>query len=390
MGQIMADMGADVVKVERPDSGDDTRSWGPPFIDGADGNAASSAYFEACNHGKRSVTADLSTPDGQALVHRLAGHADVLIENFMVGSLSRFKLDAESLTKRYPRLIYCSITGFGQTGPYADRPGYDFIIQAMSGLMMMNGTSIVEPRRVPVPVSDLFTGLYGVIGVLAALKRRAETNQGCTLDLSLLDTQIGAIGQYAINYLLTDQAPSVIGNAHSTIAPQDVFLTSDRPVAIIAGNDNQFRRLANALNLSHLASDPRFSSNSARVENRTALTSILSDALRPLTAEDAMQRLSQARVPASIVNSLHDALRDSHVMQRGLRVDVPSPESRDGNIPLIRMPILFDGKPSLPTKSAPALGEDSLAVETDPQWGGITKTGSLDARRSAAPSDESE
>ena len=277
-GQILADLGADVVKVERPGSGDDTRGWGPPFIDAADGGDLSAAYFHSCNRGKRSVTADFEMEEGRAIVRRLAGHADVLIENFRVGSLKRHGLDYAGLRVENPRLVYCSISGFGQTGPYAPRAGYDFIIQGMGGIMDLTGPPEGEPQKIGVAFADIFTGVYSTVAILAALRRRDETGEGAHIDMALLDTQVGVLANQAMNYLASGRAPKRMGNAHPNIVPYQVFPVSDGHVIVAVGNDAQFVRFAEILDVPELATDDRFTSNAARVKNRDALVPLLSNA----------------------------------------------------------------------------------------------------------------
>src|SRR5919107_6140911 len=261
VGQLLADLGADVVKVERPGAGDDTRGWGPPFIEGAEGEDLSAAYFHSCNRGKRSIAADFETPEGQELVRRLASQADVVIENFKVGGLKKYGLDYESLKQVNPRLIYCSITGFGQTGPYAPRAGYDFIIQAMGGIMDLTGEPGGEPQKPGVAFADIFTGIYAVIGILAALRQREATGEGCHLDMALLDTQTSVLANQAMNYLAAGHLPRRMGNAHPNIVPYGVFPVADGHVIVAGGNNGQFAKFTRVLGEPALARDPRFATN---------------------------------------------------------------------------------------------------------------------------------
>ena len=264
-GQTLADLGADVVKIESPE-GDDTRAWGPPFVPAEDGGDLSAAYFHACNRGKRSVLADFTTAEGRALVTRLAGAADIVIENFKVGGLAKYGLDYTTLSAHHPRLIYASITGFGQDGPYATRAGYDFLVQGMGGAMSITGDPSGEPTKTGYAVADLFSGLYATIGVLAALRRRDETGQGGWVDCSLLDSQVGVLGNQALNYLVSGVAPARLGNAHPNVVPYEVFPVSDGHIIIAVGNDGQFRRLCAALDIAAIGEDARFASNASRVD----------------------------------------------------------------------------------------------------------------------------
>ena len=275
IGQVLADLGADVIKIERPGTGDDTRTWGPPFVAGADGGHLSAAYFHAANRGKRSITADFETPEGRDSILRLARHADVLIENFKVGGLKRHGLDYPSLKVDNPALVYCSVTGFGQDGPYAGRAGYDFMIQAMGGIMDLTGAPDGEPQKVGVAFADIFTGVYGVVGILAALRRRDTTGLGGHVDMALLDTQVSVLANQAMNYLVSGHPPRRMGNAHPNIVPYQIFPVSDGHVIVAVGNDGQFARFVRVLGCDDLADDPRFTTNPLRVANRATLVPLL-------------------------------------------------------------------------------------------------------------------
>lgn len=279
IGQTLADLGADVIKVESPD-GDDTRTWGPPFVAGEDGEKLDAAYFHACNRGKRSVVLDFTTEEGQEAVRRLAAQSDVLLENFKVGGLTKYGLDYESLKKINPRLIYCSVTGFGQDGPYAHRAGYDYIVQGMSGIMDLTGEPDREPQKIGVAFADIFTGLYGVIAVQAALAQRERTGEGQQIDMALLDCMTGVLANQALNFLVSGRAPRRLGNAHPNIAPYQVFPTSDGHLIVAVGNDRQFVKFCTLLGRSDLATDERYLTNVLRVQNRDTLTPELSSTLR--------------------------------------------------------------------------------------------------------------
>ncbi|MCK5744895.1 MAG: CoA transferase, partial [Oricola sp.] len=307
IGQTLADLGADVIKVESP-QGDDTRQWGPPFIE-RDGEK-SAAYFHACNRGKRSVIADFRNADDLDMVRGLAAEADVVIENFKVGGLAKFGLDYASLSVTNPGLVYCSVTGFGQDGPYASRAGYDFLIQGMSGIMDLTGDPAGEPQKIGVAFADIFTGLYGVIAVQAALAERDRTGEGRHVDMALLDSMTGVLANQAMNYLASGVAPHRLGNAHPNIAPYQTFETADGWLIVAVGNDGQFARLCRVLGLDGFAADPRFTTNAARVEHRDALTALLSDRAREWIRDDLLAALEKAVVPAGPINTVEDVLAD--------------------------------------------------------------------------------
>ncbi|HEV2559482.1 MAG TPA: CaiB/BaiF CoA-transferase family protein [Microvirga sp.] len=368
-GQALADLGADVVKVERPGAGDDTRGWGPPFVEGAKGDHLSAAYFHACNRGKRSVAVDFETPEGQAIVRRLAAEADVLIENFKVGGLAKYGLDYESLKAVNPRLVYCSITGFGQTGPYAPRAGYDFIIQGMGGIMDLTGEAEAEPQKPGVAFADIFTGIYSTIGILAALRQRDATGVGAHLDMALLDTQVSVLANQAMNYLASGRAPKRMGNAHPNIVPYQVFPVSDGHVIVAVGNDGQFAKFARVLGQPELAADERFRTNQDRVRNRAVLVPLLSEILMTRGRDELLAALAPEGVPAGPINSVADVFADPQVIARGMRLDLPSPAAKDGAVPTVRSPILMNGEPLVSDRPAPRLGEHTDAVLNDPLWG---------------------
>jgi crotonobetainyl-CoA:carnitine CoA-transferase CaiB-like acyl-CoA transferase len=369
-GQVLADLGADVVKVERHGVGDDTRGWGPPFIPAAEGGHLSAAYFHACNRGKRSVAADFETAEGQALVRRLARHADVLIENFKVGGLKKYGLDYGSLRPENPRLVYCSITGFGQDGPAAHRAGYDFMIQGMGGLMDLTGAPDGEPQKVGVAYADIFTGLYAAIAIQAALWRRDATGEGAYIDMALLDTQVGVLANQAMNFLASGVSPRRLGNAHPNIVPYQVFPVAEGHVIVAVGNDGQFARFAEVLGVPELATDSRFRTNADRVANRDALAPLLTARTRRMPRQALLSALEARGVPAGPINSVAEVFAEPQVRFRGMRVDLPEPAAEGGSVPGVRTPIVIDGAPAVASHPSPALGIHTEEVLADPAWGG--------------------
>ena len=345
-GQALADLGADVVKVESP-SGDDTRHWGPPWIEREGDRSA--AYFYAANRGKTSVVVDFSTPEGQAQVRALVAGADIVIENFKVGGLAKYGLDYASLHALNPALIYCSITGFGQTGPYAHQPGYDFIIQGMAGLMSITGEAEGQPQKVGVAVVDIFTGVYASTAILAALHQRGATGQGQQIDLSLLDVATSTMANQAMNYLATGVAPERMGNAHPNLAPYAVFDCADGWIIIATGNDGQYQRLCQVLGQPELAGAP-FLTNADRIAGRTAMTTALTAATRRRAKADLLAACEAAGVPAGPINDLAEVFADPQVVHRGLRLDL------DG-VPGLRSPFTFSGADLALDRAAPTLGQ---------------------------------
>lgn len=368
VGQLLADLGADVVKVERPGPGDDTRGWGPPFIEGADGGDLSAAYFHSCNRGKRSIAVDFETPEGQDLVRRLAAHADVVIENFKVGGLKKYGLDYESLKAVNPRLVYCSITGFGQNGPYATRAGYDFMIQGMGGIMDLTGDPEGEPQKIGVAYVDIFTGVYSVVGVLAALRRRDQTGEGAHLDMALLDVQTSVLANQAMNFLASGKSPRRMGNAHPNIVPYQVFPVSDGHVIVAVGNDGQFARFVSVLGRPDLAQDERFRTNAGRVRHRPELVPMLTELTLTMTREALLSALEAQGVPAGPINTVADVFDDPQIVARGMRIALPSGAAKGGAIPSVRSPIVLDGEPMVAGRPSPRLGEHTDEVLSDPSW----------------------
>jgi len=364
-GQVLAGLGADVIKIERPRTGDDTRAWGPPFLWDAQGReSADAAYYLCANRNKKSVTVDFTTPEGQSIVRRLAGEVDVVLENFKVGGLKAYGLDYASLRQVNPRLIYCSITGFGQTGPYASRPGYDFLIQAMGGLMSITGRKDGEPGAGPqkagVAVTDILTGLYATIGVLAALAHRERTGEGQHIDVSLMDVQVACLANQAMNYLVSGSVPPRLGNAHPNIVPYQDFPTGDGFMIIAVGNDPQFARLCAALGRPELADDPRFASNKQRVANRSSLIDKLCAVTVTRTTAAWVTILEAAGVPCGPINSIDAVFADRQVRARGMRIDLPHP--RAGSVPLVANPLRMSQTPVTYRTAPPLLGAQTREV----------------------------
>ena len=361
-GQILADLGADVVKVERKGTGDDTRGWGPPFVEAADGNHLGAAYFHATNRGKRSIELDFESEDGRRIVKKLAARSDVLIENFKVGGLAKFGLDYASLSKDNPRLIYCSVTGFGQTGPYASRAGYDLMAQGMGGIMDLTGTPDGEPQRAGVPVADIFTGIYSVVGILAALMERGRTGRGCQVDTALVDSQVGVLANQALNYLVSGKVPARIGNAHPNIVPYQVFPVADGHIIIATGNDTQFAKLCGVLGEPDISGEPNYRANSDRLQHREELIARLSALTRRWPGANLLAKLESVQVPAGPINPLDQVFADPQVVHRGMRIDLPSKAAKAGTIPGVRTPIIIGGKPMAAERPSPRLGEDTAEI----------------------------
>ncbi|NMN56928.1 crotonobetainyl-CoA:carnitine CoA-transferase CaiB-like acyl-CoA transferase [Xanthobacter sp. SG618] len=359
-GQLLADLGAEVIKVERPGGGDDTRTWGPPFLKGADGADLGAAYFHSTNRGKRSVAVDFETEEGQKIIRDLARQSDVLIENFKVGGLKKYGLDYESLRKENPRLVYCSVTGFGQDGPYAPRAGYDFLVQGIGGIMDLTGAPDGEPQKVGVAFADIFTGLYATVGILAALRRRDETGTGGHVDMALLDTQVGVLANQAMNYLTSGKAPKRMGNAHPNIVPYQVFPCADGYFIAAIGNDGQFARFCAVLGAPELAQAADYATNPARVANRAVLVPKLTALTMAFARDDLLAALEAKGVPAGPINTVSQVFEDPQVKARGLRVDLA--EAGGGTIPAVASPIVLDGERQVAKSASPRLGADTEAV----------------------------
>ena len=372
--QMLGDLGADVVKVERPEGGDDTRAWGPPWLQDAQGrDTRESAYFLCANRNKRSITIDLAHPQGQALVRQLALQADVVLENFKVGALARHGLDAATLCAANPRLIYCSITGFGQTGPYAERAGYDFLIQGLGGLMSVTGRADAEagagPQKVGVALTDIMTGLHATIAVLAALAHRERTGQGQHIDLALLDVQVAALANQASNYLVGGVVPRRMGNAHPNIVPYQDFPTADGDMILAIGNDTQFAKFCVAAGHAEWSQDERFSTNPQRVAHRATLIPLLRQATVMRSTHEWIVRLEQAGVPCGPINRVDQVFDDPQVRARGLRVDLP--HALAGHVPLVANPLRLSASPVDYRLPPPRLGEHTSEVLS--QWLALTE-----------------
>ena len=364
-GQLLADLGADVIKVESPDGGDDTRKWGPPFVTGQDGENLSAAYYHSCNRGKRSIAIDFSTPEGAETVRKLVASAHVMIENFKLGGLQKYGLDYDSLKTLNPKLVYCSITGFGQTGPYAPRAGYDFIIQGMAGMMSITGEAGREPQKAGVAISDIFTGLYSVIAIQAALRHAEATGQGQHIDMALFDTQISVLGNQNLNYLVSGKAPVQMGNAHMNIAPYEVLPVKDGHIILAVGNNSQFRKFCAVVGLDALATQAEFATNPARVTNRAALRAAVIAALADIMRDDLLRKLEAQGVPASPINSIADSFADPQTIARGMRLDL---DDGQGNaLPSVRAPMLMSATPLAYQRPSPRLGEhtDEILAELE-------------------------
>jgi len=371
--QTLADLGAEVIKVERPPAadhpgGDDTRGWGPPFLkDRAGRDTAEAAYYLGANRNKRSVTIDLSQAEGQALVQRLADGCDVLVENFKVGDMARYGLDADTLRRRCPRLIYCSITGYGQTGPYRERAGYDYAIQGLGGLMSVTGERDDRPgggpQKVGVAVADLFTGMYAAVAILAALRYRDATGVGQVIDMALLDTQVAMLANLGANYLVTKQPPGRAGNAHQNIVPYQVFEVADGHLILAVGNDQQFERFCAVAGCPDLVHDERFARNAARVRHRESLVPLLAERLRQRTRADWLAALEAAKVPCGPINDLAEVFADPQVRARGMTVTMPHPHS--DALELVASPMKLSATPVQLRRPPPLLGQHTDVVRAE-------------------------
>ena len=366
--QVLADLGADVIKIERPGSGDDTRGWGPPFLRDAAGNeTAESAYFLCANRNKRSLTVDISTDDGQAIIRRLAMQSDVLVENFKVGDMARYGLDAATLRAANPRLVYCSITGFGQDGPYAQRAGYDFAVQGLGGLMGVTGAAQGEPQKVGVAVADLFTGLYATVAILAALRHRDATGEGQVIDMALLDAQVAMLANLGSHYLVGGEVPPRQGNAHANIVPYQVFVVADGHIIVAVGNDRQFARLCDLLDEPALADDPRFTTNAQRVRHRHMLVPMLQACFLQRDRHAWLSLLEAAGIPCGPVNDLADVFADPQVQMRGMVVEATHPLA--GAVPLVGSPIKLSVTAVQPPRAPPMLGQHTDSVLHEAGYG---------------------
>lgn len=361
--QMLADLGATVIKIEKPGAGDDTRGWGPPWAKDADGkDTKESAYFLCANRGKQSVTVDITTPEGQAHVQQLARECDVLVENYKVGGLAKYGLDYANIRKLNPRLVYCSITGFGQTGPYKDRAGYDFMIQGLGGLMSITGEKDGEPgggpQKVGVAVVDLFTGMYSSVAILAALRHRDATGEGQHIDMALLDCSVAMLANVASNYLVSGKVPQRMGNAHPNIVPYQAFRCRDGFLILAVGNDEQFARFCAEAGLQDVAADPRFVRNQGRVQHRDALVPIIEEVFLTRDRDDWLAAFERLGIPAGPINTIDQVFADPQVIARGLRIDLPHPTA--GTVPGAVNPIRFSATPLVPERAPPVLGQDGV------------------------------
>lgn len=361
--QQLADMGAEVIKIEKPNEGDDTRRWGPPWL----ANSTEAAYYLSANRGKQSVTIDMAQVEGQALLHKLVKHCDVVLENFKVGGLKKYQLDYASLQTIKPDLIYCSITGFGQNGPYAQRAGYDFMIQGMGGLMSLTGQPDSElgggPVKVGVAFADIFTGMYAANAILAALFQRQQSGIGTYIDLALLDVQVGVLANQALNYLTSGQVPERLGNAHPNIVPYQAFETADGYLILAVGNDGQYQRFCTVAACPELAQDERFLTNAQRVEHRQTLVPLLIPVLKQRTTDQWLAALEAVGVPCGPINTLDRVFADPQVQHRQLQIQLPHPEA--GSVNLVGNPIRFDNQALNAETAPPLLGQHTQAVLTE-------------------------
>ena len=358
--QTLADLGAEVIKIEKPGEGDDTRGWGPPFLKNADGSTGDAAYFASANRGKHSVCIDMAKPEGQSLIKALAAKSDILIENFKVGGLAKYGLDYASLKASHPRLIYCSITGFGQNGPYANRAGYDFMIQGMSGLMSITGEPDGQPMKVGVAFADVFTGLYSVIGILGALHHRNQTGQGQFIDMALLDSQVSVLANQGLNYLVGGKIPQRLGNAHPNIVPYQTFETADGHIIVAVGNDRQFAEYCRIIDVEV---DAKFATNRGRVEGRAELIPLLTLPMKKQTTAHWVAAFESAAVPCGPINTIDQVFADPQVLARGLQIG----QTRvDGvQVPGIANPIVMSETPIEYDRAAPRLGDSTVLVLAD-------------------------
>ena len=385
--QTLADLGAEVIKIERPGSGDDTRGWGPPFIDEQDGAPGDAAYFLSANRGKRSVTIDMSMPEGQSLIRQLVAKCDIVIENFKVGGLKKYGLDYDSLKADNPDIIYCSITGFGQTGPYAARAGYDFMIQGMGGIMSItgqpDGTPGAEPMKSGMAFADIFTGLYSVIGILGALHHRDLTGEGQHIDMALLDTQVAVLGNQALNYLVSGKVPKRLGNAHPNIVPYQTFETADGHIIIAVGNDRQFRTLCTLAGVGELGGDEKFKDNRSRVRHRDELIPLLSPAIRQKTTATWIDILEEEAVPCGPINAIDQVFADPQVKHRGMQLDLQRPDGVDA--PGVANPIRYSETAIKYDRAAPALNDGTDEVLSNLLELDETEIAALRAKRVVGP-----
>jgi len=356
--QMLGDLGAEVIKIEKPGAGDDTRGFAPPYMRGT----RESAYFIGVNRNKHSVTVDIAKPEGQALIKKLLASCDILAENFKVGALAKYGLGYEQIHAEFPGIIYCSITGFGQTGPYAPRPGYDSLIQAMGGVMSLTGEPDGLPQKVGVPVADLFAGLYGCIGILAALRHREKTGIGQQVDIGMLDTHVAWLANQGMNYLATGENPVRLGNQHPNIVPYQVFPTQDGYLVLSVGNDPTFKRFCENTGLEHLLTDERFATNAARVANRQLVTDTLTPVMRTKTTTEWVDKLEALKIGCGPINTLKQVFADPQVLARGAVVEMPHPDADGGKVKVIANPVRLSETPANYRITAPMLGQHTDTV----------------------------
>ena len=361
--QMLADLGAEVIKIEKPGEGDDTRGWGPPFVKNADGSDGDAAYFHSANRGKKSVCIDMAKPEGASLIKALAATSDVLVENFKVGGLKKYGLDYESLAALNPKLVYCSITGFGQDGPYANRAGYDFMIQGMAGVMSITGEPDGEPMKMGVAFADIFSGLHAMIGIEAALIAREKTGRGQHIDIALLDTQVSVLANQAMNYLVSGRAPKRLGNAHPNIVPYQTFETKDGHIIMAVGNDRQFAEYVRIIGAPALAEDTRFTTNRGRVENRDVLVPLLKPLMKSGTTAEWVAAFEADSVPCGPINTIDQVFENSQVKARGLLRELEDTDGR--KVPSVASPIVFTGTERSEARPSPRLGQDTESVLKD-------------------------
>jgi len=361
--QILGDLGADIIKIERPGAGDDTRKWGPPFVKDKDGkDTTESAYYLSINRNKRSVTLDIAKPEGQALAKRLIGRCDVFLENFKVGDMAKYRLNYEEMKLEFPRLVYCSITGFGQTGPYAHRAGYDFLAQGMGGIMSITGHPDGEPTKVGVAVTDIVTGIFTSTAILAALHHRQVTGQGQYIDMSLLDCQVGWLANAGLQYLTSGQVPQRLGNEHPSIVPYSVVKTADGFFILAVGNDGQFQKFCQFAGRPEWAEDARFKTNPARVQNRVEIYKLINELTAMKPTQHWLAGLEKLGVPVGPVNDIGQVFSDPHVLARGMKVEMPHPAAGSGHVDLIGNPIKLSASPVDYTRPPPTCGQHTDEV----------------------------
>lgn len=361
--QLLGDLGADVIKIEKPGAGDDTRAWGPPFVEDENGNATGeSAYYLCANRNKRSVAVDIATEEGAAIVRELLAHCDVLVENFKVGGLKKYGLSYDDLKNEFPRLVYCSITGFGQTGPNADKPGYDLLAQGYGGIMSLTGPAEGEPTKVAVGIADVMTGMYAATAILAALRHSEKSGEGQQIDIALVDAQISWLINEGTNYLLSGKLPVRRGNQHPNIVPYQVFETRDGHVIVAVGNDSQYRRFCTLIEAPELALDERFSTNAARLKNRDTLIPIVAGRLRLVARDDLIAGLEKNGIPGGPINTLEDVFDSDQVAARDMKISMPHPLTGDGVVSLIGNPIKMSKTPVTYRLPPPLCGADTKSV----------------------------